>query len=578
MIKDVLRWMFVLLISAFLNIDIVAQNTSAFDSLTKKLIDSKEPNERIETLLALSEEVIGTDPQQGAKYAEEATNIANLQNYKKAAIQSLIQKGRCYIRTSDYSKAIESAEKALELAEDQKMGNEIARAKGVLSVIFFEIGDFGRSAKYDFENLKYFEQINDQAQIGLVLGNIGTDFINQNNYNKGMEFLKKSLDIAIKYGDYEGIAYQNNNIASVYFEYYQDYKTALNYYKEALRVNNRLDDKQQRGIYLMNIGISFSKLNQNDSTLEYYIESNDIFRYLKNQFLYSECQSHLGEYYFSLRDINTSLLHADTALKISQANNFFENMKSSAGLLHKIYLSIKDTINAYKYAIIEDYAEDSLFVQQNNKDVFKLEFQYNYEKLDKERQIARQKKDNMMTLAILTLISSLIIILLIFSRHRIKAKKVALEKQSIEKELDFKNKELTINLMSLMKKNEMLADISTNLIEIEKGAKTAETKMALSVISKKIRHSSDDKILKEFSTRFQEVHSGFYGALLQKYPDLTQNELKLCAFLRLNMSSKDISELTGQSIFALENARYRLRKKLGISNSNINLVTFLSQI
>jgi DNA-binding CsgD family transcriptional regulator len=63
-----------------------------------------------------------------------------------------------------------------------------------------------------------------------------------------------------------------------------------------------------------------------------------------------------------------------------------------------------------------------------------------------------------------------------------------------------------------------------------------------------------------------------------KYPDLTQSELKLCAFLRLNMSTKEISELTGQRILTIDHARYRLRKKLGISNSEINLVTFLSQI
>jgi len=573
-----IKWMFAFLIGTFLHVETVSQSTSTFDSLTKKLINSNEPLERISTLLALSGEIIGTDPEQGAKYAEEALKIANSQNYRKEAIQSLIQMGRNYIRTSDYTRAIESAEKALELADDQNIGEEIAGAKGILSVIFFEIGDYGKSAKYDFENLEYFEQINDQKQVGLVLGNIGADFINQNNYNKGMEFMKKSLDIAVKNNDLEGIAYQYNNIASIYFEYFKDYKIALSYYKEALKVNNSLADKLQQGIYLMNIGICFSKINENDSSLKYYVESNNIFRSLKNQLLYTECQSMLGEYYFRVNDFKRSILYADTALKISQANNFLENIRSAAGLLNTVFLSISDTARAYKYAIVEDFAEDSLFILKNNKEVYKLEFQYNYEKLDKKKQIARQKQDNLMVVAILTLISGLIIIILVFSRHRIKAKKVFLEKQSIEKELEFKNKELTINLMSLMKKNEMLADISTNLVEIEKGAKTTETKMALSMISKKIRHSSDDKILKEFSARFQEVHSGFYGTLLQRYPDLTQNELKLCAFLRLNMSSKDISELTGQSIFALENGRYRLRKKLGISNSNINLVNFLSQI
>jgi len=555
-----------------------AQNTSTFDSLTKALIISKDSIKRVETLISLSREVMGSHPEQGVRYAEEAYKIANRKGNLEKTIQALIQIGESCIRTSEYKKAIETAEKALELAEDQKMKDEIARAKGLLSVIFFQLGDFDKSAKFDFENLRYFEEMKDQKQIGLALGNIGTDFINQNNYQKGMEFLKKSLDIAIKINDLDGIAYQYNNIASVYFEYFKDYKIALNYYKEALKVNSSLGDMQQQGIYMMNIGTCFSHLNNKDSTLKYYLESNEIFRNLKQQSLYAECQTLLGRYYYETHDFKNSLFYADTALRISEGNNLLENLKASAGLLHNIYIKIHDTISAYKYALIEDLAEDSLFVLQNNKEVYKLESQYNYEKLDKARQIARQRKDNLMIIIILSLISGLIITILIYSRHRIKAKKVMLEKQSIEKELEFKNKELTINLMSLMKKNEMLADISTNLIEIEKGAKTSETRKALATISTKIRHSSDDKILKEFSTQFQEVHAGYYEKLLNAYPDLTQNELKLCAFLKLNMSTKDISELTGQSTIAIENARYRLRKKLRIPNSNTSLVTFLTQI
>jgi DNA-binding CsgD family transcriptional regulator len=148
----------------------------------------------------------------------------------------------------------------------------------------------------------------------------------------------------------------------------------------------------------------------------------------------------------------------------------------------------------------------------------------------------------------------------------------------MEKELEFKNKELTINLLSLMKKNEMLSDISNRLTTIERAAKKEETKDAISKISREIRSNADDKMLNEFTIRFQEVHKGFYEALLAKFPDLTNNELKLCAFLRLNMSSKDISDLTGQRIQTIEQARYRLRKKLGISNSETNLASFLAVI
>jgi DNA-binding CsgD family transcriptional regulator len=70
----------------------------------------------------------------------------------------------------------------------------------------------------------------------------------------------------------------------------------------------------------------------------------------------------------------------------------------------------------------------------------------------------------------------------------------------------------------------------------------------------------------------------FYKKLINQFPDLSPNEQKICAFLRLNMSTKEISELTGQGVNALEIARTRLRKKLGITNTKTNLVSFISQI
>jgi hypothetical protein len=191
--------------------------------------------------------------------------------------------------------------------------------------------------------------------------------------------------------------------------------------------------------------------------------------------------------------------------------------------------------------------------------LLKLEIQYNQDKLEKARQIKQQRKNFLTGLAFVILISLIINAILIISRQKIRVKNTLLEKDSIEKELDFKSKELSINVMALMKKNEMLADISHKLVQIEKIAISEETKNAISNIYNELRKSTDDKLLNEFSVRFQEVHAGFYETLLSKFPDLTQNELKLCAYLRLNMSTKDISELTGTSKLTLENARYRLR-------------------
>ena len=81
----------------------------------------------------------------------------------------------------------------------------------------------------------------------------------------------------------------------------------------------------------------------------------------------------------------------------------------------------------------------------------------------------------------------------------------------------------------------------------------------------------------EFEVRFKEVHANFYNRLSNEFPDLTAQELRLCAFLRLNMTNKEIAAITYQSLDSLKTARYRLRKKLGLDRDE-NLVAFFTKI
>jgi DNA-binding CsgD family transcriptional regulator len=153
-----------------------------------------------------------------------------------------------------------------------------------------------------------------------------------------------------------------------------------------------------------------------------------------------------------------------------------------------------------------------------------------------------------------------------------------MSRNKLQTELEGKNRELTFNVMALMKKNEVLSEIARKLMDVEIEAVRDETKSAIRKIARDLQKTSDDEVWREFEVRFKQVHGDFYEKLLQMYPDLSPNEQKLCAFLRLNLSTKEISELTGQRTSTLEIARSRLRKKLGITNKQVNLVSFLAKM
>jgi hypothetical protein len=89
------------------------------------------------------------------------------------------------------------------------------------------------------------------------------------------------------------------------------------------------------------------------------------------------------------------------------------------------------------------------------------------------------------------------------------------------------------------------------------------------------KDSNKKFVQKKFEIRFKNIHANFYDELMRDFPTLTLDERRLCAFLKLQMTTKEIASLTGQSIRAVELARTRLRKKLQLTNSEINLYDFI---
>lgn len=90
------------------------------------------------------------------------------------------------------------------------------------------------------------------------------------------------------------------------------------------------------------------------------------------------------------------------------------------------------------------------------------------------------------------------------------------------------------------------------------------------------KYATNDNIWDEFEKRFNDVHSDFYKKLGEAHPDLSPNERKLCAFIKLNMSSKEIAAITFQNAKSIDMARYRLRKKLGLTEEE-NLMAYMGK-
>ena len=145
---------------------------------------------------------------------------------------------------------------------------------------------------------------------------------------------------------------------------------------------------------------------------------------------------------------------------------------------------------------------------------------------------------------------------------------IALEKEKLESELTVKSKELAESTMTIIKKNEILVNIKQEVINQKD---ILGSQYPNKYYDKLIRlldenlSSEDDWTI--FQTNFDRIHENFFRNLHTNYPDLTSNDLRFCAYLRLNLSSKDIAHLMNISLKGVEVGRYRIRKKIGLEST-----------
>jgi ligand-binding sensor domain-containing protein/DNA-binding CsgD family transcriptional regulator len=150
---------------------------------------------------------------------------------------------------------------------------------------------------------------------------------------------------------------------------------------------------------------------------------------------------------------------------------------------------------------------------------------------------------------------------------------IRLQNEKLANEVSYKSRELADTTMHLVERSDALEKVKETLQKLYKQDNAnIDLKRALHLMNDIERNNTD---WDRFSASFDEINNDFLKKLKSKYPILTNNDLKLCAYLQLNLSSKEISQLLNISLRGVEISRYRLRKKLGIS-TDVSISDFLN--
>ncbi len=576
------KHIFLVLVIFLLNMtvqpDLYAQNNSKTDSIRTAIANTNSSVEKVDLLLLLAEEYKTQIPDTAISISEKALLMADSIAYKIGQYRSRRILAQAYSGISRFKKALDYANEAHIFLQEMDDPQENVMILSVYGLVFSEFGDYEKSGDYYFKALKICEELQDPKCISTAYNNVGHLLFDQENFDKALKYYSKSLEIARELNDPVGIARGLNNLAIVYSNN-KDYKNVKKHLFEAIAINQHSGMRLWEGINYLNLGTVFREQAIYDSVFFYYQRASRIFEELHHYRLMVNIKISISKYFHLIGDLNEAVNYGLEAFKIAEKHELVIVKDQAAKQLYDVYTQMGNQEEAFRYGLVHFHLKDSLELENSATKLAQMELLYEFDKLNQQKKIEEERKENNYILALISLffIGVLIVVLLI-TRQRLRVKNSLIAKKELEAEIEIKDKELTLNVMSLLKKNEVLANIVDKLMGVHDSAVKEETKSALLQIAKDIQKTSEMEIWEEFEVRFKQAHGDYYERLTRKYPDLTPNELKLCAFLKLNMSTKDIAELTGKSVSSLEIARSRLRKKLGISNTKTNLISFISQI
>lgn len=544
-----------------------------------------------------------------------ATNTgARGQNEEPGDIQSLIEH---YIELSsdfinkDLDSAIYYGEQSNLLIE--KLDSDSAKAKVYINLgnVYRARGNHAISLDYFFKASGLLDAILDQSPSDMhilymkadLMDLIGINYFYQTQVDKALEYYEQSLALMEKVKQNAPELLDNtvkiklfNNIAGVYIRN-EEYDRAIEYYETAIELLGDDNKSILSSSLYNNLGICYMEKKEFESAFHYFQKAVEIRKLESDQRGIAQCYNNIGKNYYYQKNFTQAEQYGQMALGLGRKIGNLESVRISLEILTGIYDSIGDFRNAYKAFKEYKTISDSLFNSESMARISQLEVRYEFQQqqrifnLEIRRREAEEQKRQIIYLSIAgVLFFSLLtaILLIVLQRNKIRhsnlekehleleRKHLSLEKEKLKEELDFKNRELTTNVMYLLKKNELITNISEKLIRSKLEFKK-ENQMIVQEIINELKSSLDSDTWAEFEAHFTQVHTDFYKKLNETFPNLSANEKKLCAFLRLNMSTKDIAAITYQSINSITVARSRLRKKLNIEGEDVNLINFLSQ-
>jgi tetratricopeptide (TPR) repeat protein len=439
------------------------------------------------------------------------------------------------------------------------------------------IGKYSMAIKSLWQAISFFEKSGNKKELALAYNNLATNYGSIGDRENQKLNLLKSIDINRALGNTYHLIMNYNNLGSNYKQTNQIEK-ALVYYDLAYQELKKADYP-----FL---------LAQNLTNRANILEKQGNFRDAEKLFVECErvCEENNIQYGVMLTNLNLGNLfrlqkkYVDASVRLNKGLALTKSLKSvrEEALVYErlswLSRDMADFKAAYIFQTQFHLLNDSLVNESVKKEAFELKEKYESEKKEKEI-VTLSKKQLNYQYFISLLIVCVLLLLVIIQWWRHKHKLVLLEKQKQELNrkylkdvIENKEKELTSQVTLLAQMQQQVDELILKTSKILSDNSTEQVK--LKKIESLLKTDPIHTLKNDFDVRLTSNNEDFFSLLLHKYPDLSPAELKLCAYLRLNPSTKDLALITNRSMRTIESTRTNIRKKMNLTSQE-NLVTHL---
>ncbi len=512
-------------------------------------------------------------------------------------VLNLIEKSQQYARTN-LSKSLNYAQKSLEIANKTHDNEIISLALSNIAKVCFNHGLIDQATTFYYALKDLHETKGDQEKLSRALVGIAAVKVMTKDFEGARLDLIQLLE-SLETGNLRTahdtlkavlLPVIYNNLGIVYANLNQPDEALRFYTKGIARAERAKDNEEILSQLLNNLGKLYSDLGQDSMALKSFNEALNIRFASNDQIGIAASFRNLSRFYIERGEFDKAFEYASQGYEIAKRANSIQLLSNFSNQLFEFYEHKHKADSALKYHKLYKKYSDQFNSEETQKEIARIEAIAQFQK--QELLYAMESKRKELRLYIIAGLLLLIMVILVLALFLVQSKmkrlrllnenmrmamlNSQLEKKNLESEIEIKNKELTTNVIYQIQKNEFIKEIINKLLKLGEELDEANQRRLL-VITKEIEKAREKNVWKEFEIRFHNVHNDFYERLIEKFPDLTQNERRLCSFLRLNMSTKEIASITGQMPKTIDMARTRLRKKLNLTNSEISLSDFLAK-